>query len=134
MPRPRLVLVDDYEPAREMYGSLLEPEVDVVAAVSNAAQAQSAAETQRPDIMVLDIEMGTPNGFFVARWLKQHRPEIRIVFLTMHAERAYIDEAIKNRSRWLRNEAQCFRRPFTSCRNGFVGWDVLPHLGICPSD
>lgn len=95
MPRARVVLVDDYEPAHEMYQSLLEPEVEVVAAVCDAKEAQSAAKAQAPDLMILDIEMGTPNGFFVARWLKQHTPEIRIVFLTMHAERAYVDEAIK---------------------------------------
>jgi DNA-binding NarL/FixJ family response regulator len=93
MNRPRLVLVDDYEPAHEIYRRLLEPEVDVVAAVSDGEAALRAAEAHGPDLMVLDIEMGAMNGFSVARWLKKHMPGIKIVFLTMHAEPAYIKEA-----------------------------------------
>jgi DNA-binding NarL/FixJ family response regulator len=93
MKRARVVLADDYEPAHEVYCKLLGPEVEVVAAVSDCEAAMQAAQAHAPDLMLLDIEMGAIGGFALARWLKKNLPGIKIVFLTLHAEPAYMNEA-----------------------------------------
>ena len=95
MKRARVIVGDDYEPAHDVYRSLLEPEVDVIAAASDGEAAIAAAEAHHPDLMLLDIEMGAISGFSVARWSKEHMPDVKIVFVTMHTEPAYIKEAEK---------------------------------------
>ncbi len=93
MQRARVILADDYEPAHEIYRKLLGPDIEVLAAVSDGPAAVQAAQAHALDLLLLDVEMGKMSGFAVARWLKRHMPGIKIVFLTMHAERAYMDEA-----------------------------------------
>ena len=93
MDRPRIVLADDYEQYREFCCKLLHPHVEIVAAVSNGQAAIEAAKAHVPDLVVLDIEMGTTNGFAVARWIKEHMPAIKILFLSMHDEPDYLSEA-----------------------------------------
>lgn len=91
----RVILADDYEPAHELYRHLLEPEVEILAAVCDGTAAVAAAEARHPDLMLLDIEMGAMSGFSVARWAKEHMPQVKIVFVTMHGDEAYIEEAAK---------------------------------------
>lgn len=78
-----------------MYSDLLGSEVNVITAVSDGEAAISAARTYQPDLMLLDIAMGAMNGFAVARWLKEHMPAVKTVFVTMHSEPAYVEEAAR---------------------------------------
>jgi DNA-binding NarL/FixJ family response regulator len=53
-----------------------------------------AALRLKPDIVVLDISLPMLNGIDAARQLRQDLPETKIVFLTMHANPAYLKEAL----------------------------------------
>ncbi len=48
-----------------------------------------------PDLILLDIDMPRMNGFAVARALRGLMPGVPIVFVTQHAERAYVEEAFR---------------------------------------
>lgn len=118
MNRARIILVDDYEPALKFYMELLQSEVDIVATAPDGESAIFASETYKPDLLVLDIEMGAMNGLSVPRWLNEHMPSVKMVFVTMHAEPAYINEAARSAlTATFSSEMQCVNscRLFESC-------------------
>lgn len=95
MTKPRLLLADDHSLVIEGIRRILEDHCDVVGAVEDGRALVEAAETLRPEIVLLDISMPLLNGIDAARRLKQQHPEIKIIFVTMHADRAYVNEAFK---------------------------------------
>ena len=53
------------------------------------------AHQLRPDIVTLDISMPHLNGIDAARKLHKELPDTKIIFVTMHADQAYVAEAFK---------------------------------------
>lgn len=84
----RIVIVDDEPPARKRLQHALEARSDVlvVAAVGSGAQALSAVEQYRPDLLLLDIQMPEISGIEVIRRLGSDAP--CTVFVTAHEEHA----------------------------------------------
>jgi CheY-like chemotaxis protein len=85
MPRPRVVVADDYAEMRAWIVSLLEFEFDVVATVADGRAAVDACAALHPDVVVLDITMPVLNGFQAADIIKDLPGAPSIVFLTAHA-------------------------------------------------
>lgn len=79
----KLLLVEDNHFMRTLITEVLEGEGFELALAENAAEAIKLADGFDPDAAILDVELGSgPNGFDVARILRQTNPEIGIVFLT----------------------------------------------------
>jgi DNA-binding NarL/FixJ family response regulator len=79
----KLLLVEDNHFMRTLISEVLEAEGFELAIAENAAEAIRLADSFDPDAAILDVELGTgPNGFDVARILRESSPEIGIVFLT----------------------------------------------------
>jgi DNA-binding NarL/FixJ family response regulator len=53
------------------------------------------AQELHPDIVTLDISMPQLNGIDAARKLKKLLPRTKLIFVTMHADPAYVNEAFK---------------------------------------
>jgi DNA-binding NarL/FixJ family response regulator len=53
-----------------------------------------AAARLKPEVIVLDISLPLLNGIDAARQIKKDQPETKILFLTMHANLAYLKEAL----------------------------------------
>lgn len=83
----RVIIVDDEEPARRLLREYLDdhPEVVIVAECGNGFEAVKAVSDQRPDLVLLDIQMPKLDGFEVAELLDRELP---IVFVTAHDEHA----------------------------------------------
>src|SRR5438034_3366195 len=81
--RPRVLLADDHRLLREAFVKLLEPDCDVVGAVTDGRALLEAAPKLRPDVVVLDIAMPLLNGLDAARQLKRLMPEVKVIFLTV---------------------------------------------------
>mgnify|MGYP001826877418 CR=1 FL=1 len=92
--KPRVLLADDHESVRRGVRSVLESEFDVVAAVPNGEAALQAAETLRPDVVVLDVEMPVLGGMEAARRLLERWPGARIVFLSIHRTPGIVGKAL----------------------------------------
>jgi CheY-like chemotaxis protein len=85
--RPRVLLVDDYPDAREMYTEYLEfSGFDVVQAVNGMEALQRAADTA-PDIILMDLSLPVMDGWEATRRLKAdaRTAGIPVVALTGHA-------------------------------------------------
>ena len=89
MSRPRILLADDHRIILDGLKRVLEPEFEVAGAVKDGRELLKAAERLRPDVIVADISMPHLNGLEAVRKIHTTYPEIKVVFLTMHAEVAY---------------------------------------------
>jgi two-component system cell cycle response regulator DivK len=85
--RPRVLLVDDYPDAREMYTEYLEfSGFDVVEAGNGMEALQRAIDTS-PDIILMDLSLPLMDGWEATRRLKadERTASIPVVALTGHA-------------------------------------------------
>jgi len=94
----KIVLADDHPVVRLGIRNLLESEAEfeVVGEVADALQVVSRVEALQPDVLVLDLIMPGLNGLEITRRLAQSAPHTRIIVLSMHANEAYVIEALRN--------------------------------------
>ena len=95
MGRIRVLVADDQPMVLEGLHSVLEPEFEIVGEAQDGQALLAAAERTRPDVIVTDIAMPLLNGIEAARQIKKTDPNVKIVFLTMHADMVYATEALK---------------------------------------
>ncbi|NOS79268.1 MAG: response regulator transcription factor [Nitrospira sp.] len=95
MRKPRVLLADDHTLVLDGYRKLLESSCDIVGAAEDGRTLLKMAHQFQPDIVTLDISMPHLNGIDAARKLHKDLPDTRIIFVTMHADQAYITEAFK---------------------------------------
>jgi DNA-binding NarL/FixJ family response regulator len=96
MSKPRVLLADDHTLVLDGFRKLLEEHCEIVGAVENGRALLEAAERHRPDVITLDISMPQLNGIDAARRLRKISPNTKLIFVTMHADQAYISEAFKS--------------------------------------
>jgi DNA-binding NarL/FixJ family response regulator len=91
-----VLLVEDYEPLREVVRSMLQREgLDVVGEASDGLDAVQKAEQLSPDLILVDIGLPTLNGFEVAEWLGRVIPQAKVVFVSEECSRFVVEEAIR---------------------------------------
>ncbi|HLZ32403.1 MAG TPA: response regulator transcription factor, partial [Nitrospira sp.] len=95
MKKPRVLLADDHTLVLEGFQKLLEEHCEVVGAVEDGRALLEMAAQRRPDLILLDISMPRLNGIDAAKKLKKLLPDAKLIFVTMHADAAYINEAFK---------------------------------------
>lgn len=93
-----VLLVDDHTLIRKGIALLLEnhEDISVVGEANDGEEAIQLAYQTNPDVILMDISI--PNGldgFTATKEIKKHLPHIKIIFLTMHNEIAYIQQAIE---------------------------------------
>ncbi|MDP9132507.1 MAG: response regulator transcription factor [Nitrospirota bacterium] len=92
---PRVLLADDHTLVLEGFRRIVEQRCEVVGAVEDGRALVEAATRLHPDLILLDISMPLLNGLDAARQIKKTRPDVKLIFVTMHADRAYVSEAFK---------------------------------------
>jgi len=83
----KLLIADDLVPIRQMVRITLSTQGWTILEAENGQKALEIARAERPDLMLLDVDMGAgPNGFDVCRELKsaEETKGIPIVMLTAH--------------------------------------------------
>ncbi len=85
--RPRVLLVDDYPDAREMYTEYLQYSGFEVVEAGNGQEALQRAVDATPDIILMDLSLPVMDGWEATRRLKadQRTASIPVVALTGHA-------------------------------------------------
>jgi|SRR3989475_5728706 two-component system, cell cycle response regulator DivK len=85
--RPRVLLVDDYPDAREMYTEYLEFSGFEVVEAGNGKEALQRAVDTAPDIILMDLSLPVMDGWEATRRLKadERTTSIPVVALTGHA-------------------------------------------------
>ena len=93
--RTRILIADDHTLMLEGYRLMLEPEFELVGSVEDGHALLNAAQSLKPDIILLDISMPLLNGIDAARQLSKLLPSAKLIFVTMHADADYVTEAFQ---------------------------------------
>ncbi|RKG77299.1 response regulator [Corallococcus exercitus] len=98
--KPLVLVVDDYQDAREMYAEYLEFSGFRVAEAKNGQEALDKAFELVPDVILMDLSLPVMDGWEATRRLKgdARTKGIPVVALTGHALKGHTDDA---------NEAGC---------------------------
>ncbi|MBW4438465.1 MAG: response regulator transcription factor [Pleurocapsa minor GSE-CHR-MK-17-07R] len=93
-----ILLADDHQILRQGLRKLLEEEPGFIVVGETGDGLEAAALTQklRPDILVVDMIMPGLNGLDVIRQVRQYNQHTRIIVLSMHANEAYVVEALRH--------------------------------------
>ena len=91
-----VALVDDHPVFRKGLRMLLEdePDFDVIGEAADGVQALELINELQPEIAVLDISMPGLNGIEVAERISASCPETRIVALSIHSEKRFVEDML----------------------------------------
>lgn len=93
----KLLIVDDHAVLRDGVKRLFGDEPSRVAfgEASTCQEALDLVRRENWDIVMLDISLGSRNGLEVLKEVKQIRPHLPVLILTMHSEEQYARRAFK---------------------------------------
>lgn len=94
MPRCSLVLSDDHEMVARGLATLLAPHHEIVAVVHSGAELLRCLGRKRPDCVLLDLSMPEQSGLDILPELRRRWPALRVIMLTMHADRILAEAAV----------------------------------------
>lgn len=88
-----VLLVDDHQILREGLRSLLqnEPDIEVVGEARTGHEALSQTMALRPDVVIMDVAMPDFNGIETTRRLVAEAPGAKVVALSMHSDRRFVN-------------------------------------------
>ena len=138
----KVLIVEDEGLLRDLLKSKLEtmPNLEVVDAVGNGNAAIEAVNRMTPDVILMDIELGSePNGIATGRVIKETHPDVGIIILSAHKEREYINLVSQNQcSGWSYllkqsvGDAAGLGRAIEGAASGFVVMDQAVINGLKP--
>ena len=93
----RIILADDHQIIRQGLRSLINRQggMEVVAEADDGRQAVQLALELDPTIIIMDVSMPNLNGVEATRQILRERPNVKVVALSMHADREYIDRMLE---------------------------------------
>jgi len=89
------MLADDHTIVVEAFRKLLEPQYNIVGAVSDGRALLEMAPELNPDLIVVDIGMPLMNGLEAGLRLKKQMPRVKLIFLTMNNDPDLATEAMR---------------------------------------
>jgi DNA-binding NarL/FixJ family response regulator len=95
--RLRILLVDDHEVVRLGLKTLIErqPDMEVVAEADTVESAVARSRAAQPDVIVMDIRLGSGSGVDACRQIVADRPAAKVVMLTSYADDQVLFDAIQ---------------------------------------
>jgi len=67
-----------------------QPDMEIVAQAENGREAVKLAQKQQPDMVIMDVAMPDLNGLEAVRQILSTHPHIKVIALSMHADRRYV--------------------------------------------
>jgi len=98
MTKLRIVLAEDHKMIREALRMLVNAQADmeVIGEADDGLAAIALVETQQPDVVVMDVSMPQLNGLKATETLKQLHPDVKILVLTRHTDRGYVEQLLRS--------------------------------------
>lgn len=97
MQRQRIVLVDDHEVVRLGLKALINRHrlMEVVGEAASAPEAVQKCAQLAPDIVILDIRLGSTSGIDACREITAQQPQTKVIMLTSYAQDDMLFAAIR---------------------------------------
>jgi DNA-binding NarL/FixJ family response regulator len=91
-----ILLVDDYPPVRRVLKRIIEesPELRVVGELNDGRDVLQFLQKSPVNMVVLDISMPNLGGFEAAMIVKKQRPDVKVLILTIHNYKEYLNQAM----------------------------------------
>ena len=91
----KILTIDDHEVVRRGLKDMFNKETAIFGEARTGAEALAHVKSQQWDIAILDISLDGRSGLEVLGELKQLRPRMPVLILSMHAEEQYAVRAFK---------------------------------------
>ena len=90
-----ILLVDDHPLARQRIKTIIaeKSELAVVGELQDGLELLHCLDNRLPHLVILDISMPHLGGIETTRLIKSSHPEIKVLILTLHSRREYVDRA-----------------------------------------
>ena len=98
LPKIRILIADDHPIVREGLAAILsaQPDMELVGEAADGVQAVTLALQDRPDVILLDLEMPLKDGVTVIREVIKTLPQAHILVLTSYVDDERVFPAIKS--------------------------------------
>jgi len=92
----RIIIADDHVLFRQGLKSLLagRSDLEVIGEASDGLQLLDLLDRSLPDVILLDISMPNLRGIEAIHEIKKAHPHVKILILTMHNDKQYLEQAI----------------------------------------
>lgn len=92
-----IAIIDDHKMVREGLRQLLEFEgdINVIAEAGNGEEGYKVIKSDKPDVVLLDINMPVMNGLELLKKIRMENDQTRILILTIHNEVEYLSKAVE---------------------------------------
>jgi len=93
----KVLLADDHTIVIEGLRAVLSAheEIDICGEASNGEEVLDFLKNNYADVVILDINMPVMDGLKCAKKVKQQYPRVKIIVLTMYAQKSFIEEMLK---------------------------------------
>jgi DNA-binding NarL/FixJ family response regulator len=93
----RVLIADDQRVVREGLSMVLGlmPDVEVVGAAADGAEAVTLTQAVRPDVVLMDLRMPRVDGVAATRRLRTEAPQVKVVVLTTYSDEESVLEALR---------------------------------------
>jgi DNA-binding NarL/FixJ family response regulator len=95
MARYFIVLAEDHQEFRRLLRQEVErgDDLQVIGEAGDGQELLELLEEVNPDLVILDISMPNLGGLEAAQRLKQSHPQVKVLFLSMHKKKAFVQQA-----------------------------------------
>lgn len=93
--KPKIIIADDHMLVAQGIQKLLEQDCEVVRIVPDGRALLSSIADGEPDLLIVDISLPLLNGLDAARQIRKSCPHLKILVLTMHADKMFVIEAFQ---------------------------------------
>ena len=92
----RVLVADDHGVVRDGLGRVVaaQPDLELVAAAANGAEAVELRRSARPDVVLMDLEMPVLDGIEATRAIHAESPETAVLVLTSFSDHTRITSAL----------------------------------------
>jgi DNA-binding NarL/FixJ family response regulator len=124
----KVALVDDHRLFREGLRALLasQPDLQVVGEAAEPSQACALVDAEDPDLVVVDVLLGTASGVALARELLRRSPRRRLLMLSMLLDEEHAAEALEVGALGYAGKAQSLDEVLEAIRTVASGRVYLP--------
>jgi len=93
----RILIADDHGIVRQGLTSLMErqPNIEVVGEAKDGQEALDLVKELSPDVVIMDVAMPNLNGADATRLILRDNPDIRVIALSMHAEKHIVRDILQ---------------------------------------
>lgn len=93
----RILLADDHTIVLQGLSRFLQEQegMEVVGQARDGLAAVAMARELKPDVVIMDISMPGMSGIEATRQIRQENPHVKVIGLSMHAAKRYVQEMCK---------------------------------------